>query len=239
MGVRRERRSQKRSPGAAQTRHDAPRRHGIRQQAQHWRRSAAAEIQARAIAAENALGRYEERPPAMTAPAPTELLPCPFCGGPATLGGLPNGIIGYVRCRNDNCFGPKTTAVTKRDSIIQWNTRQAASVERAEGKCNFPNCECSPATPCPKYAHSPAKTVERAEVVVGGVDVLGLADCFEADELRGRSPIREFNAPERRIVAAALRALASPPRPEGVRASEVQTTDLKWTDWEEGSVYSD
>jgi hypothetical protein len=52
-----------------------------------------------------------------------ELLPCPFCGGPATLGGMPKGIIGEVRCRNEDCFGPKTTALTKADSIRQWNTR--------------------------------------------------------------------------------------------------------------------
>lgn len=56
-----------------------------------------------------------------------DLLPCPFCGGPATLGGLPGGFIGQVYCRNDECFGPKTTALTKADSIKQWNTRSSTA----------------------------------------------------------------------------------------------------------------
>lgn len=56
-----------------------------------------------------------------------ELMVCPFCGGEATLGGFPKGMIGQVYCKNEDCFGPRTTAITKRDSIRQWNTRASAS----------------------------------------------------------------------------------------------------------------
>jgi hypothetical protein len=57
----------------------------------------------------------------------TSLLPCPFCGGPATLGVFPKGIIGQVYCKNEDCFGPRTTALTKQESIIQWNARPEQS----------------------------------------------------------------------------------------------------------------
>ncbi len=57
----------------------------------------------------------------------SELKNCPFCGGPATLGGSPTGIIGQVYCSNDDCFGPKTTALFKAESIKQWNTRPSSA----------------------------------------------------------------------------------------------------------------
>jgi len=54
------------------------------------------------------------------------LEPCPFCGGEAKCNGHPKGILGQIYCSNEECFGPRTTAFTKQDSIVQWNTRAAA-----------------------------------------------------------------------------------------------------------------
>lgn len=56
-----------------------------------------------------------------------ELLPCPFCGGPATLRGWEKGVCGLVSCLNDECFGPRASALTEEDAIVQWNTRTVAS----------------------------------------------------------------------------------------------------------------
>lgn len=52
-----------------------------------------------------------------------KLLPCPFCGGAPKCNGLPRGILGKIFCSNDDCFGPMTTAITKADSVAQWNKR--------------------------------------------------------------------------------------------------------------------
>lgn len=43
------------------------------------------------------------------------------------------------------------------------------------------------------------------------VDAEELAKCFDADELRGYSPIRNFTREERRVIAAALRELRATP----------------------------
>lgn len=51
------------------------------------------------------------------------LKPCPFCGDIPIINGRPRGAMGQVVCVNEDCFGPRTTAATKADSIIQWNTR--------------------------------------------------------------------------------------------------------------------
>lgn len=51
----------------------------------------------------------------------TALLPCPFCGEIPILSG--RGKCGQVVCRGDDCFGPRTTARLKADSITQWNKR--------------------------------------------------------------------------------------------------------------------
>lgn len=53
------------------------------------------------------------------------------------------------------------------------------------------------------------------------VDAEELAKCFDADELRGYKPIKNFTREERRVIAAALRELradrrtSSVPRPHG------------------------
>lgn len=56
-----------------------------------------------------------------------ELLPCPFCGADPVCNGMPRGMMGQIYCRADDCFGPKTTAVTKADSVVQWNKRPSRS----------------------------------------------------------------------------------------------------------------
>lgn len=58
---------------------------------------------------------------------PRDILACPFCGGEAKDNGHPLGIMGQIYCSNDDCFGPKTTASLKEDSIKQWNNRLAAT----------------------------------------------------------------------------------------------------------------
>lgn len=52
-----------------------------------------------------------------------ELLPCPFCGSQPKCNGMPRGMIGQIYCANDDCFGPRTTAICKSDSVAQWNKR--------------------------------------------------------------------------------------------------------------------
>jgi hypothetical protein len=50
------------------------------------------------------------------------LLPCPFCGGPATRA---VAVVSdcQIRCENDECIGPHTTAFQEGDAVRQWNTR--------------------------------------------------------------------------------------------------------------------
>lgn len=58
-----------------------------------------------------------------------KLLPCPFCGGRPTFISPPGAeICGQIVCTNEDCFGPRTTAGTKQDSIVQWNTRSNPSL---------------------------------------------------------------------------------------------------------------
>jgi hypothetical protein len=75
-------------------------------------------------------------------PEHTPLLPCPFCGGEATFNALPSSILGQVHCTGEECFGPRTTALTKQDSIVQWNTRSVnavpdlvAALDQIKGVC--------------------------------------------------------------------------------------------------------
>ena len=56
----------------------------------------------------------------------TKPLPCPFCGGEATLDAVPTGIMARIYCRNDDCLGPRTTAQLKEDAVAQWNKRPDA-----------------------------------------------------------------------------------------------------------------
>lgn len=49
------------------------------------------------------------------------------------------------------------------------------------------------------------------------VDTEELARCFDADQLRGYSPIRNFTREERRVIAAALREM----RADGHRRSHL------------------
>jgi hypothetical protein len=57
-----------------------------------------------------------------TSPVTAALLPCPFCGGEAKCSSRPTGIMGQIYCDGEECFGPRTTALTKQNSIVQWNT---------------------------------------------------------------------------------------------------------------------
>lgn len=52
-----------------------------------------------------------------------ELKPCPFCGGKPFTNHRHGGIMGQVYCKNDECFGPRTTALCIEDSARQWNKR--------------------------------------------------------------------------------------------------------------------
>lgn len=65
----------------------------------------------------------------MTHPAEGKLLPCPFCGAQPTTdrAGVPGkfGPIPTVRCTNEECFGPHTTAQFLADAVKQWNTRHS------------------------------------------------------------------------------------------------------------------
>jgi hypothetical protein len=71
----------------------------------------------------NAQARQLSRPPMTDTPTPTapetELLPCPFCGGPANLCEPPFGRP-YVACLENFCSGPKERA---EDALAAWNRR--------------------------------------------------------------------------------------------------------------------
>lgn len=74
--------------------------------------------------------------PAMTAPASTELLPCPFCGGEAERyddgdTGSFNFGMSCITCKRCGASSPMH-GDRKENLVDSWNTRQAASVERAD-----------------------------------------------------------------------------------------------------------
>lgn len=55
----------------------------------------------------------------------SELKPCPFCGGAATLRRGPYGDVFYVICNNENCYATASTRImtTEKDAIEIWNYR--------------------------------------------------------------------------------------------------------------------
>jgi hypothetical protein len=59
-----------------------------------------------------------------------DLKPCPFCGGPATKA---IAVVSdcQIRCENDDCIGPHTTAYNEADVIRQWNARPATVAQPA------------------------------------------------------------------------------------------------------------
>lgn len=75
----------------------------------------------------------------MTHPAEGKLLPCPFCGAQPTTdrAGVPGkfGPIPTVRCTNEECFGPHTTAQFLADAVKQWNTRHSQGGSASDDWC--------------------------------------------------------------------------------------------------------
>ncbi|MCW1431353.1 Lar family restriction alleviation protein [Novosphingobium sp. JCM 18896] len=61
------------------------------------------------------------------------LLPCPFCGGEAELGGYQTAW--YVRCQTDECWAETYGAlyIDATEAIAAWNTRLAHSQSASEG----------------------------------------------------------------------------------------------------------
>jgi hypothetical protein len=58
----------------------------------------------------------------------SELLPCPFCGGPATLSSMIPGSF-IISCFNADCFGPVTSIYGNReDCVAAWNRRTPPTV---------------------------------------------------------------------------------------------------------------
>lgn len=58
-----------------------------------------------------------------------ELLPCPFCGGEAELGGMDGNL--YVRCISCLCDGP-IFQHTVAEAISTWNTRSGISPTQSD-----------------------------------------------------------------------------------------------------------
>ena len=91
-------------------------------------------------------------PPLKIAEQPSQeggLLPCPFCGGEATIS---SERVGYrVDCLGDECYarGPWPTDCTDDQAVLAWNARAtpkpadptSESVERA-GLCRLIQCYC-------------------------------------------------------------------------------------------------
>ena len=68
------------------------------------------------------------------------LLPCPFCGGAATLNhGATDDF--NVACFNRECFGPRGPACAfSGDAIAAWNRRAPAMEEMVGGSASCPTC---------------------------------------------------------------------------------------------------
>jgi hypothetical protein len=145
----------------------------------------------------------------MTALAPTELLPCPFCGGAATydtdgeMAGGPGERIVCLVCDAQTVW---LELGNKEASVKAWNTRQAVAVERAE-------------------VAGEAVRLRDAELSLAVWDHgreseywLRYPDAQEYIDAGG-----DASNPDR----GALRSLASPPRSEGVRGCEVIPPDWK------------
>ena len=60
-----------------------------------------------------------------------ELLPCPFCGGPAT-SGMTLDNMGYAMCASDACWGMAGYLETEAEAIAAWNRRAANSAGGVE-----------------------------------------------------------------------------------------------------------
>jgi hypothetical protein len=70
--------------------------------------------------------------------ADSDLLPCPFCGGPPSKIMASISVMSdwQIRCDNDDCIGPHTTAHHEADATRQWNTRA-----QPQTVCTWPNCD--------------------------------------------------------------------------------------------------
>lgn len=67
------------------------------------------------------------------------LLPCPFCGGGAKLGGFKLAPDGYwISCQQDPCCASIDCFDTKEAAIATWNTRiatQQEAIDELEERC--------------------------------------------------------------------------------------------------------
>jgi hypothetical protein len=53
-----------------------------------------------------------------------DILPCPFCGNAPKVEQTGFHLGGRtIRCENEDCMGPHTTAVCIHDAVVQWNRR--------------------------------------------------------------------------------------------------------------------
>lgn len=51
----------------------------------------------------------------------TELLPCPFCGGPTET--WDDGVFWHVICKSEDCAAMSSPCFTEAEAIAAWNTR--------------------------------------------------------------------------------------------------------------------
>jgi hypothetical protein len=168
-----------------------------------------------------------------TSPVTAALLPCPFCGGEAKCSSSrPTGIMGQIYCDGEECFGPRTTAMTKQDSIVQWNTRNgvaqlwqsradttnATVTEHCNGYAQGRAPAQLPASPVTALAQRLASEIERYE-----------RRPYRTDLDRLSLSLNENEAPLLLELLRSIPAQGSPiPRASGDDAKGGWRLDFKW-----------
>lgn len=141
-------------------------------------------------------------------------LPCPFCGSAPKDNGHPNGIMGQIYCGSDDCFGPRTSAGLKEDSVKQWNTRAPQpSLPEPAGLREAVAYRWKPKGSAPWIYNSEADWLVTQDIATIDVEPLYAAPQPPA-------PKKNLGSPE---WDRAIKAVSQPPAPVGGREGLAET----------------